>query len=362
MIKELTDEMLDRTLYYSCSPIDHALWGVIAGDALGVPVEFEKREYLDIHPVSGFIGYRRLDKPAGTWSDDSSLTLALADSIAASGGKLDYADIMERFDKWFCEGAYTQDGYAFGIGQTTWKAIRRFREGVIPLECGGRGERDNGNGSLMRIIPMLFYLDSRGVNVLSDEGARIIADVSSLTHAHPRCRAACIIYLAVCEHVLAEIRCPGKSERSEVPDDKGFFKRRNECIVAVIRRALKFLEKYSEYNEELAHFERMTDYDFGVLPRDQIESSGYVVHTLEAAIWCVMNTMTCREALLTAVNLGNDTDTTAAVCGGLAGLYSYGKGADASIRFVEEIPNHEVASRIIENFYHALGHNNSARP
>ncbi|MDR1495620.1 MAG: ADP-ribosylglycohydrolase family protein [Clostridiales Family XIII bacterium] len=339
---------------YVCGLSDHALWGVIAGDALGVPVEFKKREYLDRHPVTDFIGYGTFDKPPGTWSDDSSLTLALADSIASSGGKLDYADMMERFAKWIFEGAYTQDGKAFDVGMTTLKAISNYRKGAAPAECGGRGERDNGNGSLMRIVPLLFYLDSKGVKVLGDEGARVISDVSSLTHAHPRSRAACIIYLAVCEHALSEARGSGKSGRLEISNGEERFKRRKEGIIAAIRDTLKFLGEHGEYNNELEHFARMADAGFSDLPRERIKSSGYVVHTLEAALWCTMNTGNCMDALLAAVNLGGDTDTTAAVCGGLAGLYSYGAGDGASIRLADKIPNREVATGIIKKFSHTV--------
>jgi thiamine-phosphate pyrophosphorylase len=171
--------------WYHYGQLDYAIIGLIIGDALGVPVEFKSREYLDAHPVTEMIGYGTYNKPSGTWSDDTSLTLALADSIAASDGNLDYQDIMNRFSRWLYDGDYTSDEEVFDVGNTTRNAINRFSQGVAPIDCGGSGEHENGNGSLMRILPLAFYLDSHDIKVLSTDGVSIISDISSLTHAHP---------------------------------------------------------------------------------------------------------------------------------------------------------------------------------
>ena len=130
-----------------------AIMGLCVGDALGVPVEFSSREQLKRNPVVDMRAYGTYNQPAGTWSDDTSMTLCTLDSL--SNG-LDYKDIMEKFLSWYKDGEYTPHGEAFDIGMATSKALNKYASGEKPLESGGRGERDNGNGSLMRILPVLF--------------------------------------------------------------------------------------------------------------------------------------------------------------------------------------------------------------
>ena len=131
--------------------------GLCVGDALGVPVEFESRESLRSNPVTDMRGYGTYNQPAGTWSDDTSMTICLMDSL--SGG-LDYFDIMTKFKSWINGAECTAHGEVFDVGNTTRKAIDRFTNGMDALKCGGGSEKDNGNGSLMRILPLVFYLKS----------------------------------------------------------------------------------------------------------------------------------------------------------------------------------------------------------
>jgi len=124
----------------------NGIMGLCVGDALGVPVEFKKRDELKRKPVENMLGYGTHNQPAGTWSDDTSMSLCLLDSLSQG---LDYQDIMRKFLEWYDEGAYTPYGEVFDIGGTTREALERFVKGTPPLNCGGSSERDNGNGGIL---------------------------------------------------------------------------------------------------------------------------------------------------------------------------------------------------------------------
>ncbi|MGB4437301.1 MAG: ADP-ribosylglycohydrolase family protein, partial [Acetomicrobium sp.] len=132
------------------------LLGLCIGDALGVPVEFQSREKLKRNPVKDMMGYGTHNQPPGTWSDDSSLAFCLAESLCNG---FDLQDIADKFVKWMYEGYWTPWGKAFDVGHTTQIAISRLKKGVDPLESGPTDERSNGNGSLMRILPLIFYVE-----------------------------------------------------------------------------------------------------------------------------------------------------------------------------------------------------------
>ncbi|MHC1770500.1 MAG: ADP-ribosylglycohydrolase family protein [Flexilinea sp.] len=277
------------------------IMGLCVGDALGVPVEFTDREIRNADPVTGMRGKGTYNLPAGTWSDDTSMTLCLADSLCSG---VDYLDIFTKFTAWLDEHQYTPLGKTFDCGDSTKEAIRRFKSGIDPLSCGGTSERSNGNGSLMRILPLSFYLYVKYGNdpTANDDAMKIIHNVSSLTHAHKRSLIACGIYTAVaCELISG-------SHDISIP----------------IKRAFDWYSGHPEFAAELEIFNNLSKSKFKKTPVDQISSSGYVVDTLEASVWCLMNTGSYKECVLKAVNLGSDTDTTAAVAGGLAGLiYGY---------------------------------------
>ena len=277
------------------------IMGLCVADALGVPVEFMSREKLKMNPVIGMRGFGTHSQPVGTWSDDTSMTLCLVDSLTKG---LDYSDIMCKFQSWLKEGAYTPHEEVFDIGIATRQAIMRFTNGTEPLKCGGIGERDNGNGSLMRILPILFYIQSiYGTDFEEiDEAFSIIHNVSSLTHAHKRSKIACGIYISVASMLLGSVDL-------KIAVELGIYK------------AAEYYRKQTEFKDELSHFDRLFEKGFKKLNAKAIKSSGYVVDTLEAAIWCLLNSSTYKDCVLKAVNLGDDTDTVSAVAGGLAGLY-----------------------------------------
>src|SRR6056297_3416014 len=239
-----------------------AIMGLCVADAMGVPVEFKSREERKEDPVTEMRGYGTFNLPPGTWSDDSSLTLCLADSLARG---LDYKDIMENFSKWLHEGEFTPHGESFDVGNGTYKAIMRFGKGTDPLLCGGKEERDNGNGSLMRILPLVFHLRKNYGSEFTKigEAMAIIDNVSSLTHAHKRSVIACGIYLSIASRIL-----DGESMDKAVR--QGFEK------------AIEYYMKKDDYKEEIHHFSRISEAGFKDLPESDIRSSGYVVDTLEA--------------------------------------------------------------------------------
>ena len=286
------------------------MYGLIVGDALGVPVEFTSRAERKADPVMGMRSYGTHNQPAGTWSDDSSMALATLDSIREKGG-IDYQDIMEKFGAWCLYGEYTPFHELFDIGTTVSKAILRYGRGTAPIEAGGNGEQDNGNGALMRILPVCLYLYNRQKTVCTseDESIYIIHNASSLTHAHLRSQMACGFYYFMIKAVL---------------EKEGIL---HERLQKGIDDANRYYRQDSHNHAELESFSRLADLkEFRKLPENEIKSSGYVIDTLEAAVWCLITTDSFSESVLKSVNLGDDTDTVGAVTGGLAGLY-YGYDA-----------------------------------
>lgn len=170
--------------------VQDAIMGLVVGDALGVPVEFISRAELLKNPVKDMLSYGTYNKPKGTWSDDSSLTLCLAQSLTDG---CNYKDIMNKFSDWLNKGYMTATEEVFDVGRTTSIAIAKYLKGGYPTSCGGTNESDNGNGSLMRILPIAFYLK----NMVTDYQFKVIHDISSFTHAHPRSLIACGIYVQI---------------------------------------------------------------------------------------------------------------------------------------------------------------------
>lgn len=281
------------------------IMGVIIGDALGCPVQFMDRRSIARQPVTKMTGYGTYNMPPGTWTDDGSLTLATLVSIRENKG-INPADIMYRFALWLTKGEYTPFGEAFDNGRGTTEAIVRYMNSPDVSTCGGTTVRDNGNGSLMRIIPVCLYCyDQQQAGKLTDADAIALIDrVSGLTHNHIRAKIACGLYYFMIREILNA--------------DGSLIERLQKGIDA----GTAFYMQDPQYSGEISRYGRLRDLSaFRGLPASEIKSSGYVVDTLEAAVWSLLKTGTFRDALLVAVNLGDDTDTVGAICGGLAGLY-----------------------------------------
>nr|WP_230379973.1 ADP-ribosylglycohydrolase family protein [Kaistella gelatinilytica] len=274
--------------------IKSALFGVAVGDALGVPVEFKSREIISRNPVKDMIGFGTYNLPPGTFSDDSSLTFCLAEALTQ---EFDLKVIGQNFVKWVQENYWTARGNVFDIGIATREAINRLAKNERPDLAGGSEVSSNGNGSLMRILPLLFYIIDKPV----DERYQITKQVSSITHGHIRSVIACFYYLEFARQLISQI-------------DKF------EIYKNLQREIPEFLTSISINQKEISFFDRLLSEDIFELPEENILSTGYVIHTLEASIWCLLTTKNYKDATLKAVNLGEDTDTTAGVTGGLAGL------------------------------------------
>ncbi len=303
--------------------IQGGLWGAIVGDALGVPVEFTSREERKRDPVTDMRAYGTHHQPAGTWSDDSSLLLCTVESLLHG---FDLHDMGQRFVRWYREGYWTPWGEVFDIGGTTRRAISRLEQGIEPEMAGDSDENSNGNGSLMRIIPIaLRFADSPPEELLS-----YAHRVSSLTHRHPRSLIACGFYCLMVAELL----------KGSEPLD-------------AYRRAVEIgLKTYAKphYVHETAHFLKFLSGRIHELSEPDIGSSGYVVDTLEASTWCLLTSSSFEEAVLKAVNLGGDTDTTGCVTGGLAGCY-YGVESIPT-KWQEQIARKAEIEAVFERFLH----------
>ncbi len=272
-----------------------ALLGVAVGDAVGVPIEFINRRFLKATPVTEMRFGGAHNQVIGTWSDDSSMTFCLAEALCKG---YDLQEIADNFIKWYDENYWTPHGKVFDIGVTTRKTIENLMDGVSPTQSGDGNDRSNGNGSLMRILPIVFYVMNKPI----EERFRIVEEVSSITHSHIRAVICCFIYI---EYAILLIQ--GKEK----------FAAYNEIQKSVS----EFIRTLEITDKELKFFDRVLLSDISQYQKDEIYSSGYVVHTLEAGLWSFLRAEDYKNAVLEAVNLGDDADTTAAVAGGIAGIY-----------------------------------------
>lgn len=276
--------------------IQGGIIGVAVGDALGVPVEFKTRAYLKHNPISDLTGYGVWNQPVGTWSDDTSLTLCLLEGLCSG---VDIELIGKLFVKWYQEGYWGAHNEVFDIGGSTKYSLKRILNGESPKFSGNFFEEDNGNGSLMRTLPLVYYLkDENDIESIYN----IIKSVSSITHAHFRSCFSCFIYCILCIHILK-----GKTKK------EAYYTMQKD--VNEFAKAKKF-----NLNEVLL-FKQILEDKIWLSNEEDIKSSGYVLHSLGASLWCFYNTDSYEKAVIKAVNLGGDTDTTGAITGGLSGLY-----------------------------------------
>lgn len=300
------------------NPVQNALLGLAVGDALGVPVEFRSRAVMKNDPVTGMRAFGTHRQPAGTWSDDSSLAFCLAASLC-DGYNLE--DIGKRFVMWYDDAYWTAHGSVFDIGITTRNAVNRLRQGQRADFCGDFDEQANGNGSLMRIMPLLFYIKDKP----QKERWEITRDVSRITHGHIRSCICCFFYLEFAGKLLT-----GKKAAEALAETRSEVK--------------NFLVENHFAAREIELLQFLFDADFEKMPENVISASGYVLHTLEASLWCLLTTNSYKEAVLKAVNLGEDTDTTGAVTGALAGLY-YG-AANIPAEWLEVLARREAIEKL----------------
>jgi ADP-ribosylglycohydrolase len=269
------------------------LLGLAVGDALGAAVEFQPPGSFP--PVTGYRGGGPHGLEPGEWTDDTSMALALGDSIADVGWDID--DQAQRYVAWWRTGRYSVNGRVFDIGVTTSAALSRYLGTGDARRSGDRSSRASGNGSIMRLAPVPIryaYLFPNGLGDLVERAAE-----SSLpTHASPQCLSGCVYFsLLLCGLIHG------------VPREE------------VLQPDWEPLERVREIMTLHTEIEVVSRGSFRTKPAAHIRGSGYVVESLEAALWAFHDATDFREAVLRAVNLGDDADTTGAVCGQLAGAY-----------------------------------------
>jgi ADP-ribosyl-[dinitrogen reductase] hydrolase len=299
-----------------CDRLTGGLIGLLVGDALGVPYEFHLPEELPPIDQIEFIpppGFDRAheDVPPGTWSDDGAQALCLVDSLLALG-RFDAEDFGQRLLRWYDEGYLAADGVVFDIGIQTGNALSRLRAGVPPLDAGSAEERALGNGSLMRVLPLALWHRGSDAALVADARAQ-----SRLTHGHARAQLCCALYCLWARRILDEAPDPWVS------------------AVAALRA---LLPEGSADRAELEYHIRPDDQPSGT-------GSGYVVDTLRSAR--MVQDVGGYEAIVkAAVILGNDTDTTACVAGGIAGI-RYGMD-DIPVRWRESLRGQELVDPLLQ--------------
>lgn len=268
--------------------------GLAVGDILGVPVEFRLREELSRDPVTDVRGYGTYNVPPGWFSDDLSLLFCLADTL--SHGMLDLHHLAGNFQRWLHQGWWCPADYVFDVGNATRDSIEALAHVDDPRDAGATHERAISNGSLMRILPLAMYT----LHMEPSERHQHVEDVLRLTHGHPRVLFACIYFIELATALI-------KAD----PDPMGAT---NRVLTEM------YFSGPSKYSAQRLYFERLLSGDLLNQPASDIGSLGYAIDCLEAAVWCVFTSLSYREAVLRAVNLGEDTDTTGCVAGGLAAL------------------------------------------
>lgn len=316
-----------------------SIYGFIIGDALGVPVEFFKKEFLDSHPVVDMLSSAYRNTSVGYWSDDTAMTLCTMESISELN-MISYRDIMDKFKLWVEKGYMTSGDVCFGIGQRTIKALNLYNKElknpnyskdqdddswitkIGELSVGENEKNFSGNGSLMRMLPVVLFLKYSDKNI--KQKIDVISKMSSLTHSSVDCIMACAYYMILIENILN-----GKDKKESIELTNTLFK-----------------EEYSDENnikfEEIINMKNFTN------DIDNLKTTGYVVDTLATSLWCFYNCDDYKNTVLTAVNLGGDTDTIAAIAGSLSGLY-YGYGSIPS-DWISKLMKKEMIEDKINNF------------
>ncbi|MCX5971731.1 MAG: ADP-ribosylglycohydrolase family protein [Coprothermobacterota bacterium] len=294
------------------------LLGLATGDALGTTLEFQHPGSFE--PIKDMVGGGQLRLKAGEWTDDTSMALCLAESLIERK-EFDPKDQMERYLRWMLEGYLGSNGRCVDIGLTTQEALSQFRESGNPF-CGSADLHSAGNGSLMRLAPVPLFFEQK-----PEEAIAMAADSSRTTHG-------AVDALDACRYAAGLIVGALQSRSKEVILSPGF------CPVLDLWQRTPLAPAIAEI--AAGSFRRKAP--------PEIKASGYVVETLEAALWAFEQTLDFHDGVLLAVNLGNDADTVGAVFGQIAGAYYGERGIPkewwSKLALVEKIT--EYADRFME--------------
>lgn len=301
--------------------IENVLYAGVVGDALGVPVEFSKRDsyYIDSMTAGG-----TWEQAKGSWSDDTSFTLPLMESLTEDGS---YEELMQKFENYMFHNEYTPDNLAFGIGSACAKAFRNWSVNHYPaLECGDPSVEANGNGALMRLAPLAIHLvDESDLN----KRLQLAYEYTCLTHRHPRAIVGSYIYLEILHGLLN-----GRALRAIL-----------NYLPEQLHQALR---NRPDELAELPQYDEMFKNNFGMTLRKDIKSSGYVVDTLLASTWSVLASTSIDKAIILAANLGDDTDTIASITATISSCENLND--HVSDQWRSQLQNPELLNKIIDRF------------
>lgn len=309
-IPKLSDIQISASV--KISKFKGSFLGLATGDALGLPLENKSPNTFE--PIKDIVGVGILGLEPGKWTDDTSMALCLAESLIEKKG-FEPIDQLERYLKWYREGYHSSTGFCFGMGRTTYLALRKF-EHTRDAYCGTEDILFSGNGSIMRLTPVPMYFSNNFQKAIEMSG-----ESSKTTHASPLCIDACYLLGSIIVGLL-----------------NGFTK---EQVLS--ENYLKNYWSQNPLNEEIEKI-RMGTYKKNNPP--YIMGTGYAVKCLEAALWAFHKTTTFEEGCLSAANLGHDADTTAAVFGQIAGAY-YGYEAIPK-KWADKIFQHELIESYAE--------------
>lgn len=294
-------------------------------DAAGVPYEFKSRTDLKKNPATAMIGFGSHMVEAGTWSDDTSMTLATMDAYVAQKGIIDlkyYETIMDNFLCWHSKAIY---GKCFDIGNTCLAALTNYTKNKDPLKCGEISEDSCGNGSLMRIMPVAIYMYQSDYIWKQDEIIKEVNNISGLTHNHEVCKIGCVLYVFIVMGLLE-----GKSLKD-----------------ALSQLSLLKLDKYFS-KKNIKKYKRILSLKILKTKEKDISSNGYIISSLEASIWVVHQSTDLKDTILNAINLGNDTDTIASLSAGLGAIIH--SISSIPINWISLIKNREILDAVSDDF------------
>ena len=302
--------------------------GFAIGDALGVPVEFVEREELESNPITCMEGFGSYNQPEGTWSDDTSMTLATLDALDKN--EISREKIMKNFLLWFINGKYTPFGVPFDIGRTTLNAIQIYVNSNSLDICGQGDFYNNGNGSLMRMLPIAYYLYFSKIDDM-DKRKDIVYSISALTHSNEISKIACLYYVCLAINIMKNKKLSLKKIiiNSIEEIDEYYLKNENKILINKYLHSDNLLESLN-------------------LKKEELESTGFVINTLEVVLWALYNNENYSDTVLKVINLGEDTDTNGAIAGSLAGLY-YGLENLPKI-WIDSLQNKKIIENICKNY------------
>lgn len=287
------------------------LIGLAVGDAVGTTLEFKRRDTYE--HLTDMVGGGPFSLPVGAWTDDTSMALCLAVSLLESQG-FSAQDQMQKYCNWWHNGYMSSTDECFDIGGTVSAALSQFETTGEPMS-GATSSHSAGNGSLMRLSPVVqFYYPDIG------QAIHYARESSRTTHGAPECLDACQIFAELL------VRAIGGMAKSEIMANVKF-----------------------DYSTD--YVRRVASMDFTNISREQVKGSGYVMESLEAALWCFQTTDNFRDAILLAANLGDDADTTAAICGQISGAY-YGTSGIPT-EWMDKLVLKDDILAIADKLYHA---------